>query len=127
MEAGVRYKLGDDTILDGACAVFAAEGFDRASMTAIAARAATTKPTLYARFGSKDGLFEATVLREYELRKDRLFAAYAADGDEPFRSRLHSWVDAYFDFVRERPDGFRLITEGERNPGGAAKIGRAHV
>src|SRR5437763_8535170 len=127
MEAATRYKVADDQLLDAACELFAAEGFDRANMEAIAERGGVTKPTLYARFGSKDGLFEATVLREYELRKDRLFAAYAADGDEPFRSRLHSWVDAYFDFVRERPDGFRLITEGERNPGGAAKIGRAHV
>jgi AcrR family transcriptional regulator len=113
-------------MLDAACAVFAAEGFDRAAMAAIAARAGTTKPTLYARFASKDGLFAAAVHREYELRKERLFAAYAAGGDEPFHRRLHSWTAAYFDFVRERPDGFTLISEGERNPAGAAVIERAN-
>jgi AcrR family transcriptional regulator len=126
MEAATRYKVADDELLDAACQVFADEGFDRAKMEVLAERGGVTKPTLYARFGSKDALFEATVLREYELRKDRLFAAYAADGDEPFRSRLHTWVAAYFDFVRERPHGFRLISEGERHPGGAAIVERAN-
>ena len=113
-------------MLDAACAVFADEGFDRAKMAAIAARAGTTKPTLYARFGSKEGLFAATVQREYELRKARLFAAYEDRDDEPFHRRLHRWTAAYFDFVRERPDGFRLISEGERYPAAAAIIERTN-
>ena len=126
MEAATRYKVADDELLDAACGVFADQGFDRANMSALAARGGVTKPTLYARFGSKDALFEATVVREYELRKARLFAAYAAPAEEPFRQRLHRWVAAYFDFVRERPDGFRLISEGERHPGGAAIVERAN-
>jgi AcrR family transcriptional regulator len=121
-----RFKVAERKILDAACAVFAAEGFDRANMADIAARAGTTKPTLYARFGSKDALFAAAVRREYELRKERLFAAYESGGDEPFHRRLHRWTAAYFDFVRERPDGFRLISEGERSPAGAAIIERAN-
>jgi AcrR family transcriptional regulator len=126
MEATTRYRVAEEQILDAACVLFADEGFDRANMAAIAERGGVTKPTLYARFGSKDALFEATVLREYELRKERLFAAYAAPADERFRRRLHRWVAAYFDFVRERPDGFRLISEGERHPGGAAIVERAN-
>jgi AcrR family transcriptional regulator len=121
-----RYKVAEERILDAACAVFAAEGFDRAKMATIAARAGITKPTLYARFGSKDRLFAAAVRREYELRKERLFAAYESDRDEPFRLRLSRWNAAYFDFVRERPDGFRLISEGERSPAGAEIIEHAN-
>jgi len=121
-----RVRVSDERMLDAACTVFADEGFDRANMAAIAARAGTTKPTLYARFDSKEGLFAATVQREYELGKEHLFAAYAADDDEPFRGRLHRWVAAYFDFVRERPDGFRLISEGERYPAAAAIIKRTN-
>lgn len=49
-------------------------------MDVIAAEADATKPTLYARFGSKEALFEAAVEREYELRKQRLFSAYAGGG-----------------------------------------------
>lgn len=122
----VNYKVAEETILDAACSVFASEGFDRANMSAIAERAGITKPTLYSRFGSKDALFTAAVGREYELRKRHLFAAYDADDADPFRVRLHRWTAAYFDFVRARPDGFRLISEGERNPAGAEVIERAN-
>lgn len=120
------YRVASETILDAATAVFAAEGFDRANMEAIAARAGITKPTLYARFGSKEGLFRAAVEREYEVRKARLFDAYAGGRDEPFRAQLHRWSAAYFDLVCERPDGFALISEGERHPGAAAVVRRGN-
>src|SRR5947208_11595454 len=96
-----RVRISDEAILDAATAVFAAEGYDRANMDAIAARAGATKPTLYARFGSKEELFAAAVRREYELRKTALFEAYGGSGRAPFRERLHRWTAAYFDFVRE--------------------------
>jgi AcrR family transcriptional regulator len=127
------YRIATDRILDAATTVFAREGFDRANMDVIAAEADATKPTLYARFGSKEGLFEAAVEREYEVRKERLFVAYGgagrgaqADDEEPFRERLHRWSSAYFDLVRERPAAFLLITEGERHPGAAAIVRKAN-
>jgi AcrR family transcriptional regulator len=123
--ADLRYRVGETRLLDAACAVFAAEGFDGATMEAIAERAGTTKPTLYARFGSKEGLFAAAVRREYELLKTQLFVAYESDEDEPFHRRLHRWTTAYFDFVRDRPDGARLTSEGERHPAAAAIVERA--
>jgi AcrR family transcriptional regulator len=125
MTSLARVRIAEESILDAATAVFAAEGYDRANMDAIAARAGATKPTLYARFGSKDDLFAAAVRREYELRKAALFEAYGAGDDRPFRERLHGWVAAYFDIVRERPAGFLLVSEGERHPASAAVIERA--
>jgi AcrR family transcriptional regulator len=120
-----RYRLSDDEILDAACAVFATQGFDRAKMDTIAATAATTKPTLYARFGPKEALFAAAVRREHELLTERLFTAYDSGKDEPFRRRLHRWNAAGFDFVRERPNGFRLSYEAERYPAAAEIVQRA--
>ena len=120
-----RYRIADERLLDAATAVFATDGFAHAKMETIAARAGTTKPTLYARFGSKEDLFAAAVQREYDLRKARLFEVYESADDVPFRDRLRRWNDAYFDFVRERPEGFRLISEGERHPTAAAVIARA--
>ena len=120
------HRIASERILDAATAVFAREGFDRANMDVIAAEAAATKPTLYARFGSKERLFEAAVEREYELRKARLFEAYAGTEPEAFRQRLHHWSSAYFDLVAERPDAFVLIAEGERHPAAAAIIKRAN-
>jgi AcrR family transcriptional regulator len=94
-------------------------------MEAIASRAGTTKPTLYARFGAKDQLFARAVRREHELLNSWIAKEYAAGPDEPFRQRLHRWVAVYFDFVRERPDGFRLTFEGERHTDAAAAIEQA--
>ena len=111
-------------MLDAACAAFASEGFTSAKMAGIATRAGTSKPTLYARFGSKEALYAAAVSREYDLLKQRLFAAYAEDDGAPFRARLRGWIGAYFDFARDRPDGFKLISEGERHPAAAAIIER---
>jgi AcrR family transcriptional regulator len=66
------------------------------------------------------------VQREYDLRKARLFAAYDSGEDEPFHQRLSRWTAAYFDFVRERPDGFTLITESERYPAAQAVVNRTN-
>ncbi len=51
-------------ILDGARAVFLADGFDAASMNEIARRAGVSKGTLYVYFESKEALFEELVRRE---------------------------------------------------------------
>jgi AcrR family transcriptional regulator len=119
---GRRYRHREDEMLDAACAVFAADGFESATMEAIAARAGTTKPTLYARFGPKEKLFAAAVRREHEMLNERVYAAYGGNDDLPFAERLHRWTAAYFDFVKERPDSFRLTFEGERHAAAAAAI-----
>jgi AcrR family transcriptional regulator len=112
-------------MLDAACSVFASEGFAHANMETIAARAGTTKPTLYARFGPKDRLFATVVRREHALLNEWVTAGYEVGGDEPFHQRLHRWIGTYFDFVRDRPDGFRLTFEGERHAAAAAAIEEA--
>jgi AcrR family transcriptional regulator len=48
-------------ILDGARAVFLAEGFDGASMEAIAHAAGVSKGTLYSYFKGKDELFTSLI------------------------------------------------------------------
>jgi len=112
-------------MLDAACAVFAAEGFAHANMETIAARAGTTKPTLYARFGPKERLFATVLRREHELLNQWVTAEYETGSDEPFHDRLHRWITTYFDFVRLRPDGFRLTFEGERHAAAATAIEEA--
>jgi len=114
-------------ILDAATAVFGAHGYDRASMAAIAARAGVTKPTLYARFGSKERLFQAAVQREYEVRNARLFATFSAAHREAFRDRLRRLSRAYFQLVRDRPAAVLLIAEGERHPRAGALVRRANA
>jgi AcrR family transcriptional regulator len=94
-------------------------------METIAARAGTTKPTLYARFGPKEQLFGTVLRREHDLLNSWVAAEYRAGAGEPFRKRLSHWVAAYFNFVQERPDGFRLTFEGERHAAAAAAVEKA--
>lgn len=127
LRAARGYRVASGRILDAATAVFAAQGYERASMAAIAARAGVTKPTLYARFGSKEELFEAAVQREFEVRKARLFPEYPSDNREAFRERLQRVSRTYFQLVRDRPEAVLLIAEGERHPRAAASIRRANA
>lgn len=62
-------------ILDGAHAVFTAQGFDAASMSEIAAAAGVSKGTLYVYFADKEHLFVALIEREREAQKIGIFEA----------------------------------------------------
>ncbi len=68
-------------ILDAAKLAFLEAGFERTSMDAIAARAETSKRSLYAHFPTKDTLFLAVVERIRALFGERMGtpAAYAED------------------------------------------------
>jgi len=48
-------------VLDAAGPVFGESGYERASVDAIAAAAGVSKPTIYAYFGGKEGLFRETM------------------------------------------------------------------
>jgi len=61
-------------IVDGARAVFLAQGFDAASMGEIARAAGVSKGTLYVYFKSKDELFEAIVDQECSVQAEQVFA-----------------------------------------------------
>lgn len=80
-------KRGDELrkhILWTAKDVFLEMGFERASMDVVAARAQTSKRSLYAHFESKDNLFLAVVdlVRELYLGKLRTPADYSDDTTE---------------------------------------------
>ncbi len=61
-------------ILAGAREVFADQGFERASVDVIAARAGVSKATVYNHFADKQALFVATVVEETEAMRASLGA-----------------------------------------------------
>ena len=80
-------RRGDELrrhILFAAKDVFLETGYERASMDAVAARAGTSKRSLYAHFESKDKLFLAVLdfVRELYLCRLQTPDAYAADPAE---------------------------------------------
>lgn len=67
-----------DRILDAAQNLFLAQGFEATSLNQIAARAGSTKRTLYVKVGDKAELFAAVVRRMLNDRRQRLSHADAA-------------------------------------------------
>lgn len=61
-----------DRILDAAQALFLAQGFEATSLNQIAARAGSTKRTLYVKVGDKADLFAAVVRRMLNDRRQKL-------------------------------------------------------
>jgi AcrR family transcriptional regulator len=84
---GQAHRTGDDEsakrrqIIDGARAVFLAQGFDAASMNDIARAAGVSKGTLYVYFGNKEELFEAIVHQECEEQAEGIFDLDPNDRD----------------------------------------------
>ncbi|HLH92806.1 MAG TPA: TetR/AcrR family transcriptional regulator [Xanthobacteraceae bacterium] len=68
-------------IIDGARAVFLAQGFDAASMGEIARAAGVSKGTLYVYFENKEELFEAIVHEQCQAQAEGLFDLDAANPD----------------------------------------------
>lgn len=63
------------SILDAAAPLFADEGYERASVDAIASSAGVSKPTVYAYFGNKEELFRETMA---DIARDVNAASYDA-------------------------------------------------
>jgi AcrR family transcriptional regulator len=68
-------------IMDGARAVFLAQGFDAASMGEIARAAGVSKGTLYVYFENKEQLFEAIVHEQCQTQAEGLFDLDPNDGN----------------------------------------------
>ncbi len=69
-------------ILEGARAVFAEQGFERASVDVIAARAGVSKATVYNHFADKKALFVAAVVEETDAMRASLGACLERLGDD---------------------------------------------
>ncbi len=104
-------------IMNGARAVFVAQGFDGASMGEIARQAGVSKGTLYVYFDSKEALFEAIVEEECPAQAEQVFALDSSDHD--VESVLMRLGCAFVRFL-SRPGGLSplrtVISISERMP-----------
>jgi AcrR family transcriptional regulator len=95
----------EQQMLEAADRVFARRGYEVASMDEIAAEVGVTKPMLYAYFGSKEGLYLASVQRAGEMLAQRL--RDSAEGGPA--ERLESGLRAFFSFVDERRASWAVL------------------
>ncbi len=110
-------------ILETARALFAERGFGAVTMDDVAARVGVTKPLLYAYFGNKDRLYIACM----EPAGDAMLAAVAAavEGADGPAGALRDGVRAFFAFVEDDRDAWRVLFDETLPAGGeiARRVG----
>ena len=106
-----RKGISEDAFLDAAADLFARQGYGATSVDQIALRAGSTKPTLYARFASKEELYARAVEREASLLTSYLFEAYDRAEQEGLREGVSLGMRAAFEFAQQRPSGTALLFE----------------
>jgi AcrR family transcriptional regulator len=111
----------DDALLDAARSVFADYGFQKATMEAIAERANSTKPTLYAHFGDKEALYRALIAREADALSGWVTAAYETAADLPMERQIQVYVMAMFTYASVHPESFRMVFDA-KSLGDAARL-----
>jgi AcrR family transcriptional regulator len=111
-------------ILNAALAVFSARGYHPSSIDDIAREAGISKALIYEHFESKQGLYTHLL----EQNADELFARLgrALEGLEPDAgaTRLAIGLDAFFAFVEERRDAWRILFRDTADPETAAALDR---
>src|SRR6266516_1569765 len=96
-------------LLEVARKLFGTAGYHQVSMDAVAREAGVTKPILYDHFPSKRELYLALLDADLTILHDRVRAAL--DAPTGNRERIRSSFRAYFDFVDEHAEGFRLLMQ----------------
>jgi AcrR family transcriptional regulator len=96
-------------LLEVARKVFGNSGFHGVSMEEVAKEAGITKPILYDHFSSKKDLYLALLDEDLADLLDKV--REALDSPVGNRERIRRSFQAYFDFVDEQADGFRLMMQ----------------
>lgn len=113
MAAGRPRSFCTTKALDAAMQVFWRKGYEGASITDLTKAIGINSPSLYAAFGSKEGLFKA-VLQRYDERRqafmDSILAAPTAQ--ETARLFLHGVADFAADTGGQTPPGCLFLQSG---------------
>jgi AcrR family transcriptional regulator len=96
-------------LLEVARKLFGTAGYHQVSMDAVAREAGVTKPILYDHFPSKHDLYLA--LLDADLTSLHDGVREALDAPTGNRERIRASFQAYFDFVDEQAEGFRLLMQ----------------
>ena len=110
---GGRLPRGErrEQLLAAASELFVDRGFHAAGMDEIAERAGVSKPVLYQHFASKLDLYLAVLQQHVEILVSSVREALDTSTDN--HQRLRDAVQAFFDFIEDDSQGFRLIFEND--------------
>ena len=111
-------------ILDAALAVFSARGYHPSSIDDIAREAGISKALIYEHFDSKQGLYADLLERNAAELFERLATAIGAVEAHSSAVRLATGLDAFFAFVEERRDAWRILFHDAADPETATVLDR---
>lgn len=95
-----------ENLLDAALSLFSSQGIESVSTQSICEVVGVTKPTLYHYFGSKRGLIDAVLQRNFHPFIQAL--ALAVDYQHDLTHSLEQVMKVHFDFARLNPVFYRL-------------------
>src|SRR3954451_14909953 len=111
-------------ILDAALAVFSARGYHDASIDEIAGEAGVSKALIYEHFSSKQELYAELIARNARDLTQRVAGALSGVDIEATAERLATGLEAFFAFVEERRDAWRMLFRDPSDPESAAVLDR---
>lgn len=111
-------------ILDSALAVFSESGYHASSIDDIAREAGVSKALIYEHFASKQELYADLIARNSRELTQRIGAALVGVEVESGSSRLAVGLDAFFAFVEERRDAWRMLFRDVADPETATVVNR---
>jgi AcrR family transcriptional regulator len=111
-------------ILDAALAVFSQRGYHDASIDEIAGEAGVSKALIYEHFASKQELYAELIARNARDLTQRVAGALSGVDIASTADRLATGLEAFFAFVEERRDAWRMLFRDAADPESSAVLDR---
>lgn len=103
-----------ESILVAALEVFSEQGYHMSTVEELARAAGVSKALIYEHFRSKEDLHRTVIETQYKDLIERLTAS--ASLEKPPELRLCNGLDAFFLFVEEIRDGWRVLYRDSTDP-----------
>ena len=128
MPAPTRRRLTAEerrsAILDAALTAFSRKGYHATSLDDIAGEAGVSKALIYEHFASKQELHADLIARNARELTQRVAGALSGIEIESTVERLTVGLEAFFAFVEERRDAWRMLFRDAADPESSAVLDR---
>ena len=128
MSAPTRRRLTAEerrsAILDAALTAFSQKGYYATSLDDIAGEAGVSKALIYEHFASKQELHADLIARNARELTQRVAGALSGVEIESTVERLAAGLEAFFAFVEERRDAWRMLFRDAADPESSAVLER---
>jgi AcrR family transcriptional regulator len=111
-------------ILDAALSAFSARGYHATSLDDVAGEAGVSKALIYEHFASKQELYADLIARNARELTQRVAGALSGVEVESTSRRLATGLEAFFAFVEERRDAWRMLFRDASDPETSAVLDR---